>query len=132
LKLHARVFGVIERSADTWLLGLIARFAFAAVLWVISSIRQNQGGRGHNSVSSPSQPGAYYQIALPGGRSRRRRCRRGVILSLGPARVLGTYAEFLLPLLMVIGLFSRMAALGNDRLHCGADIRRHHRAPDRR
>jgi putative oxidoreductase len=32
-KLHARVFGVIERLGDTWLLGLIARFAFAAVLW---------------------------------------------------------------------------------------------------
>jgi putative oxidoreductase len=64
-KLHARVFGVIERLGDTWLLGLIARFAFAAVLWNYflhsAKTKVGEGLLGFFSIS----PGAYYQIALP-------------------------------------------------------------------
>ena len=63
--LHRRVFGSLERLGDNWLLGFIARFAFAAVLWSYflnsAKTKVGDGLTGFFSIS----PGAYYQIALP-------------------------------------------------------------------
>lgn len=110
--LHATIFSAIERALDGWFFGLFARFAFASVLWIyyLNSARTKVGDGllGFFSVAD----NAYYQILPP------------VIEAAGfdasniaffPWRIvvyLGTYAEFALPLLIVFGLFTRLAALG--------------------
>jgi putative oxidoreductase len=110
--LHDRVFGYIERMGDAWLLGLIARFAFAAVLWFYflnsAKTKVGEGFLGFFSISS----GAYYQIALPAVEAAGGDVDAVAFVPWGLIVTMGTYAEFVLPLLIVIGLFSRLAALG--------------------
>jgi putative oxidoreductase len=110
--LYRRIFGTLERIADSWLLGLFARFAFAAVLWgyFLNSARTKvgEGLTGFFSI----QPGAYYQIAYPAVEAAGGDIGAVPFFPWGLMVVLGTYAEFILPLLIVIGLFSRLAALG--------------------
>jgi putative oxidoreductase len=110
--LHDRVFGFLERNADAWMLGLIARFAFAAVLYgyFLNSARTKvgEGLLGFFSI----QPGAYYQIAYPAVEAAGGDVGAVSFLPWGLIVFLGTYAEFILPLMIVIGLFSRIAALG--------------------
>jgi putative oxidoreductase len=110
--LHRRVFGVLERLGDSWLLGLIARFAFAAVLWSYflnsAKTKVGDGLLGFFSIS----PGAYYQIALPAVEAAGGDVDAVSFFPWGLLVFMGTYAEFILPLLIVIGLFSRLAALG--------------------
>ncbi len=110
--LHTRIFGVLERLGDSWLLGLIARFAFAAVLWgyFLNSAKTKVGDGllGFFSISS----GAYYQIALPAVEAAGGDVDAVSFFPWGLIVFMGTYAEFILPLLIVIGLFSRLAALG--------------------
>lgn len=111
-RLHDHVFGFLERIGDGWLLGLITRFAFAAVLWAyfLNSARTKVGDGflGFFSIS----PGAYYQIALPAVEAAGGDVDAVAVLPWGLIVAMGTYAEFVLPLLIVIGLFSRLAALG--------------------
>lgn len=110
--LHDRVFAVLERIGDRWLLGLIARFVFASVLWgyYLSSAKTKvgEGITGFFSIA----PGAYYQIALPAVEAAGGDVDAVSFLPWGLLVFLGTYAEFILPLLIVIGLFSRIAAVG--------------------
>ncbi|MEM5474679.1 hypothetical protein WNZ14_23405 [Hoeflea sp. AS60] len=110
--LHTRIFGVLEQLGDSWLLGLIARFAFAAVLWgyFLNSAKTKVGDGliGFFSISS----GAYYQIALPAVEAAGGDVDAVSFFPWGLIVFMGTYAEFLLPLLIVVGLFSRLAALG--------------------
>lgn len=110
--LHGRFFGFLERLGDSWLIGLIARFTFAAVLWgyFLSSAKTKVGDgfAGFFSI----QPGAYYQIALPAVEAAGGDVDAVAFFPWGLIVFLGTYAEFILPLLIVIGLFSRIAALG--------------------
>lgn len=110
--LHTRIFGVLERTADAWLLGLLARFAFAAVLWGYflnsAKTKVGEGLAGFFSI----QPGAYYQIAYPAVEAAGGDIGAVSFFPWGLMVVLGTYAEFILPFLIVIGLFSRLAALG--------------------
>lgn len=110
--LHNRVFGFLERMADGWLLGLIARFAFAAVLWGYflnsAKTKVGEGFAGFFSIS----PGAYYQIALPAVEAAGGDVNAVSFLPWGLIVAMGTYAEFILPLLIIVGLFSRIAATG--------------------
>lgn len=112
IRLHNAVFTLIEQSTGNWLPGLFARAAFASVLalyfWSSFLTKISAGPLGFLSVAD----GAYYQI-LP-----------SVIEAAGndvanvaffPWTVivyLGTYAECLLPLLIITGLFTRLASLG--------------------
>jgi putative oxidoreductase len=50
---------------DTWLLGLIARFAFAAVLWNYFLNSAEPRWARHCGFLLHLSPGAYYQIAYP-------------------------------------------------------------------
>jgi putative oxidoreductase len=107
---HNAIFDALERNTSPWLPSLLARFGFAAVLLVYYL----------NSFSTKIGPGllgvfqvadnAYYQIVPT------------IIESAGfdVANVgvfwklvvhAGTYAELVLPLLVVAGLFTRLAAL---------------------
>ncbi|MCY0148287.1 DoxX family membrane protein [Hoeflea sp. G2-23] len=110
--LHHRVFGFIEKLGDGWLLGLVARFTFASVLWGYflnsAGTKVGDGFLGFFSI----QPGAYYQIVLPAVEAAGGDVDAVSFFPWGLIVLLGTYAEFILPLMIIIGLFSRVAALG--------------------
>ncbi len=111
-KLHASVFGAIEKALDGWFLGLLARFVFAGVLWFyfLNSARTKVGDGllGFFTVSD----NAYYQIALPAVEAAGGDVSQVAFIPWGAMVWAGTYAEFVLPLLIVLGLFARVAALG--------------------
>ena len=111
-RLHASVFGAVERALDGWFLGLFARFVFAAVLWMyfLNSARTKVGDGvlGFFAVSD----NAYYQIALPAVEATGGDVSKVSFIPWGAMVWAGTYAEFVLPVLIVLGLFARIAALG--------------------
>lgn len=110
--LHGRVFGFLEAKLDGWFLGFLARLVFAAVLAIYylhsAGTKVGDGITGFFSIGD----NAYFQI-LP-----------SVVEAYGydasqvpffPYDIIvfaGTYAEFVLPVLIVLGLFTRLAALG--------------------
>ncbi len=105
---HNTIFSKISAATSSWLLPSLARFTFAATLLLFfwNSARTKLEG---NIFTLDT--GVYFQI-LP---------RRFEALGYDPSLVgffdkfiayAGTYAEFVLPALIVIGLFSRLAALG--------------------
>ena len=111
VRLHALVFGTVERVFGDWFLGLLARFTFAAVLlayfWNSALTKIGPGLLGVFGLS----PGAYVQI-FP---------KRMEAVGYDPSQLsfvehlvthVGTYAEFLLPALIVVGLLTRLASLG--------------------
>ena len=109
-ELYDRITGRMDRLGDD-LLPLLARFVFAAVLLVYYI---NSGltkvGDGLFGFLNPSS-GAYVQIFPKAMEA------AGYDVSQLPAVyslivLAGTWAEFVLPVLIVIGLFTRLAALG--------------------
>jgi putative oxidoreductase len=111
ITLHARIFGALETHLAPTLLPSLARLLFVGVLfvyyWNAGLTKTGEGVLGLFQLS----PGAYIQI-LP----------RAVeaagydpsaLGALARATVLvGTWTEFLLPILLAVGLFTRLAALG--------------------
>lgn len=110
ISLHNAAFDLIERAGN-WLMPLLARFTFAAVLLIYY---WNSGltklGDGLFGVVSPSI-GAYSQI-FP----KQLEAAGYDVSQLGVFHwavvMAGTYAEFILPLLIVIGFLTRLSALG--------------------
>ena len=110
LTLHADAAATLDRAGDA-VLPLLARFLFAAVLlpyfWASGLTKLGDGLFGFLSPST----GAYAQIfpkameAVTYDVSRLGNFHWAVVVA-------GTWAEFLLPLLIVLGLFTRLAALG--------------------
>jgi putative oxidoreductase len=111
LAAHDRVCVALDHSLGTWLPQTLARFAFAAVLlvyyWHSATLKVGDGVLG---IFQPSA-GAYVQI-FP-------RAMEAVSYNTSALGVwhwavvtAGTLAEFILPTLIVIGLFTRLAALG--------------------
>ncbi|WP_101067319.1 DoxX family protein [Roseovarius salinarum] len=108
--LHDAVFAALDRAGD-WLLPTLARLLFAAILlsyfWVSGLTKLGEGITG---LFSPAM-GAYAQIfpramAAVGYDT-------GQLSALHTAVVLaGTWAEFLLPALIVAGLLTRLASVG--------------------
>lgn len=110
--LHSTVFSTIERALEGWLFGLLARFAFASVLWLyyLNSARTKVGDGllGFFSLAD----NAYYQILPPVIEAAGFDASNIAVFPWKIIAYLGTYAEFVLPLLIVFGLFTRLAALG--------------------
>ncbi|WP_110034337.1 DoxX family protein [Hoeflea marina] len=110
--LHHRFFTTLERLLEGWFMGLLSRFVFAAVLWgyFLSSAgtKVGEGLSGFFQIS----PGAYYQIALPAVEAAGGDVEAVAFLPWGLIVTLGTYAEFILPVLIIAGLFARVASLG--------------------
>lgn len=109
--MHDRAFAIAERVADRGLAGLVARIVFLAVLFFyFLNSWTTKLGEGAFGFLVPSD-GAYYQIAPWAVEAA-----GGDVAQVGFVDALivhaGTYAEFLLPALIVIGLFARLAALG--------------------
>ncbi|OED49745.1 DoxX family protein [Leisingera sp. S232] len=108
--IHDAIFRQVERGGS-WLLPLAARFVFASTLllyfWKSGLTKLGDGIFG---LFSPSI-GAYSQIfpkqleAVGYDVSQFGLFQKLVVLA-------GTYAEFILPLLIVVGLFTRLASLG--------------------
>lgn len=105
---YLSVVNGLERATSAWLPGALARFVFVAVLFGYywnSALTKIDG-----SIFSLTI-GAYAQIVPPVIEA------AGYDVSQVPflATLLvyaGTWGEFLLPILLVIGLFTRFAALG--------------------
>ncbi|MEX0369216.1 MAG: DoxX family membrane protein [Tateyamaria sp.] len=108
-RIHSAIFSPLERA--DWLLPTLARFLFAAVLavyfWVSGMTKLGDGVLG---IFQPSL-GAYAQI-FP-------RVMENVgydVTQLGfyhwAVVTAGTVAEFVLPLLIIIGLLTRLASIG--------------------
>lgn len=110
VSVHNAVFGLVEKAGN-WLLPLAARFVFAATLLMYY---WNSGltklGDGIFGIITPSI-GAYSQIfpkqleAVGYDTSQLGAFQWLVVVA-------GTWAEFILPLLLVIGLATRLASLG--------------------
>ena len=109
ISLHNSVFTRVDRA--DWLLPTLARFLFAAIFlfyfWVSGLTKLGDGILG---IFAPST-GAYAQI-FP-------RLMEEVVYDVSQLSffhtlvvLAGTWAEFLLPLLIVVGLLTRLSALG--------------------
>ena len=104
--LHNAIFNAIEKALDGWAPGLLARLVFSSVTLVFfwnSAITKIGSG-----LFSPSI-GAYAQIFPK--KFEAAGYDTSAMSTLDTLVVLaGTYAEFLLPLLILIGLFTRLSA----------------------
>ena len=110
ISVYTVVFDLIERIGDR-LLPLIARFVFAATLLIYYwNSGMTKLGEGLFGLFDPSV-GAYAQI-FP----RQLEAVGYDATQLSPVHwllvVAGTWAEFILPVLIVLGLATRLAALG--------------------
>ncbi|MEM9999358.1 MAG: DoxX family protein [Pseudomonadota bacterium] len=112
VNLHNLVFGALSKAGQSWLTGLSARFAFASVLllYYMNSGWQKLGD-GIFGFLNPSI-GAYASI-LPSVMEQYGFDPSAIpFFPFGMIVYAGTWTELLLPILIVVGLFSRLAALG--------------------
>lgn len=109
ISLHNAVFSRVERQ--TWVLPTLARFLFAAVLLVYFwKSGLTKLGSGLIGFLQPSA-GAYAQI-FPKALEAAGYDTSQLSVFHWAVVVAGTWAEFLLPALIVLGLCTRLAALG--------------------
>lgn len=108
--LQARLSPPLEHSGD-WLLPTLARLVFAATLagyfWVSGLTKLGDGLLG---IVQPSV-GAYAQI-FPRAMEMAGYDASQLTVFHWAVVVAGTWAEFILPALIILGLFTRLAALG--------------------
>lgn len=109
---HGQIFGSVQSGLEDWFLGLFARIVFAAVLFVYffnsALTKIGDGVFGFLSIAD----NAYFQI-LPTVVERYEFDASQI--PFVPYKIIvmaGTYAEFILPVLIILGLFTRLAALG--------------------
>ncbi|WP_095590179.1 DoxX family protein [Actibacterium ureilyticum] len=111
ISLYNTAFTRIEHSTDSWLLPTLARFTFAATLLLYFwNSAMTKIGDGFAGLFQPSI-GAYAQIYPKAfeaaGYDASQMSLFQWLVVMG-----GTYAEFILPALIVLGLLTRLAALG--------------------
>lgn len=107
--LHHRWTEAAAPAADRWLLGLLARFTFAAVLLVYflnSAMTKFEGGP--FSIA----PAAYFQIVPPVVEAAGYDPSQVAFFPWGLLVYAGSYGEVILPILVVLGLFTRLASIG--------------------
>jgi putative oxidoreductase len=109
--LHDKVFGLLESLAGGWFLGLTARLVFSSVLLVFFvNSAMTKLGSGFPDMFIPAV-GAYAQI-LPTVAEAAGYDPNNIALFPYKLIVLaGTYAELLLPIMLLVGLFTRFTAL---------------------
>lgn len=110
--LHVRAAHAFEAALDPWLPGLLARLTFAAVLF----------GYYWNAALTKIEPGlfgwlfirdaAWFQILPPVVEAHGYDVAAVPTFPWGLIVFAGTYAEFILPVLIVAGLATRIAAAG--------------------
>lgn len=105
--IYARVFDTISNILGDWFLPTFARFSFAAVLFFYF---WNSAKTKLDGILTPSD-GGYIQI-FPRKFEALGYDSSGFGIFEWFVVTAGAYAEFILPILIVIGLFTRLAALG--------------------
>jgi len=111
-RLYNGVFDLLERLTDGWFLGLASRLIFAAVLFQFfwNSALTKIGGSIMNIFTPTS--GAYVQMLPKMMEQVSYDISQIAFFPYGLIVLLGTWAEFILPVMVVIGLFTRAASLG--------------------
>ena len=107
--LHSRIIQAVAQATDGWLMGLLARLTFALVLFVYflnSALTKFAGG------PFSIDPAAYFQIVPSVVEAAGYDPSQVSFLPWGLIVYAGSYAEVILPILILIGLFTRIAALG--------------------
>ena len=107
LALYIRFMNYLGAGAGQWFLPLAARFTFVAVragYYCASAMTKLSEG-----IFSPTL-GAYYQI-LPSVTEAAEYDIEAISIFFTPIVLLGSWAEFILPALLLLGLFTRGAAL---------------------
>lgn len=116
--LHDNVFNAVQRNLEGWFPGLLARFVFAAVLLVYfynSALKKiGEGALGFLTVAD----NAYFQILPSVVEQYGYDASQVPLFPYDIIVYMGTYSEFLLPALIVLGLFTRIAALGMIAFVC--------------
>lgn len=109
--LFSNLFAALERGLDGWFLQLSARLAFAGVLMVhYLNAAWTKIGSGFPDMFVP-QAGAYAQMLPKVAESVSYNIDNIAFFPHGLIVWGGTYAEFILPVLVVLGLFTRLSAL---------------------
>lgn len=110
--LHDWFFQALDAATRSWLPGLLARLVFLAVLHAYffnsALTKIGDGWFGFFQI----QPGAWYQIAPQAVEAAGGDIDAIGFIPWGLIVHAGTWAEFILPALLVVGLFTRLAALG--------------------
>ena len=110
--LHSRIFGTVETQLGNWFTGLAARFVFAAVLLVYylnsATTKVGEGFFGFLTITD----NAYFQILPRVVEAYDYDASQVPLFPYGLVVAAGTYGEFVLPVLSVLGLFTRIAAVG--------------------
>ena len=111
IKLHDAVIGAITDMLGDWFLPTLARFSFAAVLLVYFwNSAKTKLGDGVLGVFSPNETAFYQVFPAKTEEFGFDISQFGILEHL--VVVAGTAAEFILPLLILIGLCTRLAAVG--------------------
>jgi putative oxidoreductase len=110
--LHRCSFGFAEARLDGWFLGLLARLVFAAVL--LGYYLSSAGTKVGDGIAGFFMIGdnAYFQILPSVVEAYGYDASQVPFFPYDLIVIAGTYAEFFLPILIVLGLFTRLAALG--------------------
>ncbi len=109
---HERLFGAVERALEGWFVQLGARLMFAAVLMTYYfNSALTKLGDGLFGLFLPSA-GAFAQILPPIAEQYLYDTAAIPFFPWHLIVIAGTIAEILLPVLIVVGLFTRLAALG--------------------
>ena len=110
-RLHDRLFRGLERAAGDWFMGLTARLVFSSVLLVYflnsAATKLGDGLFGFLNLKI----GAYAQIVPPIAEAAGFDAAKIAFIPWGLIVHLGTYAEFLIPLMILAGLFTRLSSL---------------------
>ncbi len=107
-----RFFSSLERHTSSWLPGALARLVFAAVLlmYFLNSAMTKTGDGLFGLLMI--QDVAYFQILPSVIEQYDFDASQVPFIPWGFIVMLGTYSEIILPILIVMGLFTRLAALG--------------------
>lgn len=110
-RLYVGLFQGIESITEGWLLGLAARATFASVLlFYFWNSALTKIGSGFSGLFTPTI-GAYGQIVPKAAEEAGYSADKIAFFPYKLIVFAGTYSEFLLPALIVVGLFTRAAAL---------------------
>ena len=109
--LHTRTFQYVQQRTEDWLPGLAARVIFSSALMVyFINAALTKVGDGVFGFLVP-QPSAYIQILPSVMESYGYNASAIPFFPYGIIVYLGTYTEFLLPVLILLGLFTRLSSL---------------------
>ncbi len=112
VNLYQGIFGWLERMTDGWFLGLTARFLFAGILFMYFwKSAMTKLGDGFFGFFSPTT-GAYAQILPQITEAAGYDVSQIPFFPYGLIVLLGTWAEIIIPILIVVGLFTRAASVG--------------------